>query len=390
MALYLGNLRALLVKRTLPIAQEGVIYHCTLNGQKIINFVFQRVNKMLFPYKEIALPHILHVGVTTACNLRCPACPTGTKALGRKTQHLDYELYKGVVDELKGSLMFMLFWDWGEPFLHPKLTDMIAHARDHKIKTVISTNGTVPKSQADIDALVLAQPSLVIVCVDGATQESYETYRVGGMLNDVLNTIAQLRLAKKKLNSQYPVIEFRSLATRYTESQMPRLLEMADEMGSDIFSVKTLRPYDYRGHDVDDELTPLEPELARYVYDDNDGENRVRVPDPIGALKCGKPLYAPTLNSNGEMVFCSYSRGEEMNFGKMAAGSVKQRWKAKSAVQKRHDFLRLGGNEACSSCYFRSDHKPTIIHTVTLRPLPDDISLVNSKTKNEFLAEIAA
>ena len=64
-----------------PIQQEGILYHCPLTLRKRHNLALQQINRRVLPHREIALPHILHVGVTTLCNLRCPGCPTGTKSL---------------------------------------------------------------------------------------------------------------------------------------------------------------------------------------------------------------------------------------------------------------------------------------------------------------------
>ena len=86
---------------------------------------------------------------------------------------------------------------------------MINYAKTRKIRTVISTNGSLPKNQQQIDELVQSQPDVLIFCIDGATQESYETYRVGGQLSQVLEMINKVNKAKKRLNLSYPVIEFR-------------------------------------------------------------------------------------------------------------------------------------------------------------------------------------
>lgn len=367
------------------VKQEGIAYQCKLTPKRLLNLALSRFNKPFLPRWEISLPHILHVGVTTACNLRCPGCPTGTKALGRKTEHLDIDLYKRTIDDLKNSVMFALFWDWGEPLLHPQLAEMIEYARARKIRTVISTNGNLSKNQQQIDQLVKSQPDVLIFCIDGATQESYESYRVGGKLSLVLQMINRVNQAKKRLNLDYPVIELRTLATKYSERELPELFKMAQEYECDVFSVKSLRPYDYRGHDIDNELTPLSPDLARYQYTSGVPiSGKSRMAEEEQPLQCGKPLYAPTLNSDGDLVFCSYSRSEETSFGNLFEQPVKKLWKTKSAALKRQTFLERGGLDLCSSCYFRSNTKSTILHSVQLNDLPKDLSLTAHESKDDF------
>jgi MoaA/NifB/PqqE/SkfB family radical SAM enzyme len=387
---YAARLRQLWRQASFPIQQEGVLYHCPLTLRKRHNLALQQVNKQLLHRRDVVLPHILHVGVTTLCNLRCPGCPTGTKALGRKGEHLDFDLYCRVVDELRHTLMFMLFWDWGEPFLHPRLADMIRHAKKSGIKTVVSTNGTTRNSREQIENLVAAQPDVVIVCIDGATQESYSAYRVGGKLDTALATIRRLAESKRKLQTNYPVVEFRSLATKYSEHEMPELLAMAEAVGADCFTVKTLRPYDYRGRDIDNELVPLSAELARYTYESNgprSKDDRIRING--GPIACGKPLYAPTLNSDGMVSFCSYARADNEFFGNLADTSFRALWQSREAAAKRLFFLENDGTEACASCYFRTEQKPTVIHAVPLRPFPGDLSLLRPETKDAFLSAYA-
>lgn len=137
-----------------PIEQEGIRFHCPLTLAKRHNLALQQINKRHLQHREVSLPHILHVGVTSVCNLRCPACPSGTKTLGRPSGHLEFEVYKRTLGRLRDSLLFMLFWDWGEPLLHPRISDMLTEAKRSKIKTVISTHGSLQFKQETIERLV--------------------------------------------------------------------------------------------------------------------------------------------------------------------------------------------------------------------------------------------
>jgi MoaA/NifB/PqqE/SkfB family radical SAM enzyme len=381
----LGELRAM---ETFPIQQERLIYPCPLNESKRRNLARQAVNRPLLKFAELSRPHILHVGVTTFCNLHCPACPTGTDSLGRTKEHLDFDLFCRTIDSLRGSLLFVLFWDWGEPFLHPKLPEMIEHAGRSGIRTVISTNGNVKWSDEKIEQLIRARPSTVVVCVDGADQPTYETYRRGGQLETVLQTISRLVDTRQRLEQSLPLIEFRSLATKGTEHQMPELLKLAQESGADLFSVKTLRPFDYRKAEVDGALVPENEALARYEYEGRkpDADARKAFVSE-GPLTCGKPLYAPTLNSDGTLAFCSYAQQENEFFGNLKGLSFSNVWKNASSRFRRINFLQSGGTASCRTCYFRSEPAPTIIYQVPLRPLPDGIEVEAPQTTGEFLSQ---
>jgi MoaA/NifB/PqqE/SkfB family radical SAM enzyme len=378
---------SVLTQDSFALEQEGLLYHCRLTAARRRNLALQMLNHRRLQYRLHALPHILHVGVTTFCNLHCPACPTGTGTLNRPSAHLDFDVYRRVVDELRDELMLMLFWDWGEPLMHPRIAEMLECGSRNGIMTVISTNGTVANSEQRIEALVAARPSLVIVCVDGADQQTYEKYRTGGELSKALETARRLAELRDKGGSPYPVIEFRSLATRGNEGQLPELLRMAEDCGSDLFCVKSLRPFDYRGTSVDSELVPLHDELSRYAYQRQDQpapEQRLDFVRP-GPLTCAKPHYSPNLNSDGDLVFCNYAAHPLEQFGNVGAGGFLPLWKSAFSRDIRARFAAQGGSESCVNCFFRTEHKATICHHVPLRPFPRDISVKSPKSREEFL-----
>jgi radical SAM protein with 4Fe4S-binding SPASM domain len=169
---------------------------------------------------------------------------------------------------------------------------------------------------------------------------------------------------------------------------MPELLRLADSVEADIFSVKTLRPYDYRGHDVDNELVPLHPKLARYAYEKSKTEKNLQRIQEIGKLNCGKPFYAPTLNSDGQLVFCSYASYEDEFFGNLAESSFRKVWNSSASRRKRLEFKHRQGTRSCETCYFRIKHKPTMLHTVLLRELPEDLQLERPETRESFLGSL--
>ena len=379
----------LLARDRVPLSQEGVLYECRLTAARRRNLSLQTLNHRRLGYRLPALPHILHVGVTTYCNLSCPACPTGTKALGRPAQHLDFDLYRRTVDELRDVLMLMMFWDWGEPLMQPRVAEMVEYASRHDIMSVISTNGTVANSERHLEALVEAQPSVLIVCVDGVDQATHEKYRAGGGLKKVLDTTRRLVKIRERLNLPYPMIEFRTLATRENENQLPELLHMAQDVGADLFAVKSLRPYNYAGTSIDDELVPCKPNITRYAYSDRPAAGQRLDFVRRGALDCAKPHRAPTLNSDGNLAFCSYATHPLEVFGSLETQSFRSLWRSAFARGIRARFASQLGSEACGTCYFRDVHKPTILYQVPLRPMPARISIQWPSTAEEFLCAVA-
>ncbi|MFN3316720.1 MAG: radical SAM protein, partial [Raineya sp.] len=86
------------------------------------------------------LPFSVSVEPTTACNLRCPECPSGLRAFTRPTGLLEQHLYEKIIDELAPHLLYLILYFQGEPYLHPRFFDLVAYASKKKIYTATSTN----------------------------------------------------------------------------------------------------------------------------------------------------------------------------------------------------------------------------------------------------------
>ena len=86
------------------------------------------------------LPIALSFEPTTSCNLRCPECPSGLRSFTRPIGMLQENLFKKTIDELSDTLLYLIFYFQGEPYLHPKFLDLVKYASQKKIHTATSTN----------------------------------------------------------------------------------------------------------------------------------------------------------------------------------------------------------------------------------------------------------
>ena len=64
-----------------------------------------------------------NIEITNACNLRCKMCPVN-RGMRRKTQYMDFSLFKEIVDKNPG-VEFILPFQWGEPLLHKDFLKMV-------------------------------------------------------------------------------------------------------------------------------------------------------------------------------------------------------------------------------------------------------------------------
>ncbi len=83
----------------------------------------------------------VNIEVTNRCNLKCVECPT-TDTMRRPRGLLDFRLLEKILGE-NAQLEFVLLFQWGEPFLHPRVLEMVRACSDRGIRTMLTTNGTL-------------------------------------------------------------------------------------------------------------------------------------------------------------------------------------------------------------------------------------------------------
>ncbi|MBC7186596.1 MAG: radical SAM protein, partial [Calditrichaeota bacterium] len=71
-----------------------------------------------------AEPAILMVEPTNRCNLRCPQCHTGSGRISRAYARLSTHHFRAIIDDLADSLVYLLLFNQGEPYLHPEFLDL--------------------------------------------------------------------------------------------------------------------------------------------------------------------------------------------------------------------------------------------------------------------------
>ena len=217
------------------------------------------------------LPMTVSIEPTTACNLRCPECPSGLRSFTRPTGNLKADFFRQTIDELHRELLYLIFYFQGEPYINPGFLDMVRYAKEKGIYTITSTNGHFLN---DTNARKTIESGLdrMIISVDGTTQEVYENYRVAGKLENVLQGARNVVKWKRQLGSSTPHIIFQFLVVRPNEHQIPEIYRLAEEIGVDEVKLKTAQVYNY---EQGNPLIPTIEKYSRYVRQ-VDGTNAVK------------------------------------------------------------------------------------------------------------------
>lgn len=270
----------------------------------LINQIFRTLRiTWVIPFRSLIIE------VTNYCNLKCLHCPTHTK-MNRKREMLDFEFYKKIIDE-NPQLDRIVLMNWGEPLLHPRITEMVYYAHQRNIETHITTNGTL-LSEDMMRTLLNSGLTRISFSMDGVG----ETYlKIRGFdyatLENTIETLLHLRSEMKKdIQVELSVTIFDE-----TEKEIEKLF---NQWSSRVDFIK-LRPQ----------------EVSREV---------------IKCSSCRELWRTLVVLSSGEVTGCSVDYSGTLSLGDVKKGSSHDIFNSKKMRQLRKSHLKGVFDFPCSMC----------------------------------------
>ncbi|WP_128543683.1 SPASM domain-containing protein [Larkinella soli] len=289
------------------------------------------------------LPIALSFEPTTSCNLRCPECPSGLRSFTRPTGMLQDDLFRQTIDELADTLLYLIFYFQGEPYLHPNFLDLVGYASKKGIYTATSTNAHY-LTDANARKTVESGLDRLIISIDGTTQEVYQQYRVGGKLHKVIEGTKNILKWKKELKSRTPHVIFQFLVVRPNEHQIGDVRRLAEELGVDEVGLKTAQIYDY---EEGSDLIPTIDQYARYA---RRPDGRYEIKNALDG-HCWKMWHSCVITWDGLVVPCCFDKDAHHRLGDLKTQGFRELWQGESYRQFRESLIRSRTEiEMCRNC----------------------------------------
>lgn len=288
------------------------------------------------------LPISMAIEPTTACNLKCPECPSGLRSFTRPTGKLDVALFKKIMEEVSPHLMYLTFYFQGEPYLNPAFLDMVKIASRHKIYTTTSTNAHFlddPNAKRTVESGL----NRLIISIDGSSQDTYESYRKEGDLRKVLEGTRNVVKWKKRQRSNLKVV-WQFLVVKPNEHQIPEIEILAKEYGVDKVAFKTAQIYDYKNGS---DLIPTIDKYSRYRKN-SDGTYAIKnkLED-----KCWKMWNSCVITWDGQVIPCCFDKDASHSFGNVSEKPFKDIWFSNQYQHFRNALLTSRSEiEICKNC----------------------------------------
>lgn len=245
----------------------------------------------------------LRLEACSACQLACPSCSTaqgltksGPVGLGRLKAR-DFRRFL----ERSGRIRVIELSNWGEIFLNTDLPEIlaIAHERGIALEAMNGVNLNDAKEEM-LEAVVRYRLRRMSVSIDGATPETYATYRRKGDLATVLRHVDRINHYKAVHGSRYPELTWQFVVFGHNEHEIAKAREMATARGMRFNPIRNL-DFDYS--------PPADPDLVRReagIDATVDGDAVVRdIADRL--VYCHQMWDAPQVNWDGKLLGCCFN-----------------------------------------------------------------------------------
>lgn len=253
------------------------------------------------PNKNVA-PKAIRLDASTACQLKCPSCET-TKGLTH--QHLGrgflkFENFQKIIQQ-NPSIYQIELSNWGEIFLNPEILDIIQHSYQKNVALTASNGANLNTVKKQVlEGLVKYKFRHISCSIDGASQETYSIYRVGGNFDQVIENIRTINYYKDKYKSPFPLMNWQFVVFGHNEHEINAAKKLAHELNM------TFRPK----LTWDDSFSPIQNQeavrkaLKSQVTSRNEYLEKY---DQEYFLPCTQLWKIPQVNWDGRILGCCYN-----------------------------------------------------------------------------------
>lgn len=278
----------------------------------------KRIRLKSKPYNYVIEP-------TNICNLQCPLCSTGVGAETRDKGKMTLENFKKFIDEIKDVAVQISLQNWGESTLVKDLSLMIKYAADNKIFINLSTNFSINYSKNYLEELMKSGLGVLLIDVDGTTNEVYKKYRVSGDLDKVVDNIRTVVKFKKENNIKYPIIKTKMLVMKHNEHQINDFKKLSKELGVDQIELGNIQ---------------INPKTAKNWLPNNPEYKYASYEQSRDVEPCHWPWSGMVVNWNGDVSPCCIVDDSNSDFGNIFDVGLDKLWNNEYYISARSEFAK--------------------------------------------------
>ena len=232
------------------------------------------------------VPRLIAWEVSRFCLLSCKHCRGAAQATTYSGELTTGECFK-LLDNIASFAKPIIILTGGEPMLRPDIYDIAAYGHGLGLRVVMAPCGILINDET---AARIVQSGIqhISISLDGATAESHDSFR--GVNGAFEGTILGIEAAKRA----GLIFQINTTVSRHNLDELPAILELAVELGADVFNPFLLVPTG-RGKQLTHlEIPPEQYEKTLHWF----AEQRNR-PDIKIRVTCA-PHYQRILRQHGD------------------------------------------------------------------------------------------
>jgi len=266
--------------RLRTVAVAGAKGFGELGRLKERNLEWMRGNYKKAELELTNFPKLIHVELSTKCNLACRTCSITRPGRDRELTYLSMD----TLERLRPALPYISdckLHGGGEPFMHPQVDQVIEVFRDEGVRLNTVTNATLIRER--LGRLIGETFSSLTVSVDGADRETFEYVRLGATWDRLLRGLGHIN---EHRNRDFRLV-IGVVMLKCNIHQLPDFVRFAHEHGAQEMQAAWLVPFHDLPWTQEQGLTD-DPVRTNYYLDaaralgDELGVS-VRVPDNLAA-----------------------------------------------------------------------------------------------------------
>lgn len=308
--------------------------------------------------KRRIMPETKHLIIepTSACNLDCLICPRREYSV--ENSYMSMELLNKILQypyiggiELSG---------WGEPFLHPRIAEMVEIIKRHGVNRVVATtNGTLLERMVEAYTAGLDH---MTVSFDAGTKSTYEAIRRGSNWETVIHNLNILSKVDRSL-------EVNATLMKENRDEIVQLIRVVADTG-----VKTikLRNLDLITSNYNRSQTLYYADLSSIINEAKEMAIKRGISLSIAEMNqkknafCGLPFTHMYIAATGEVSPCCAlghpislededGRTDDIytTFGNVNNQTLLEIWNGPRYIEFREMWRRGDVPNCCEHCYYR-------------------------------------
>ena len=297
----------------------------------------------------VPFPKVIRIEPSSACNLNCIHCPTGTINMHRGL--MTEGIFTTILNNIKpylSKIEVVVLYHGGEPLLNQNFEKMVLELKritKAKIKTV--TNGMLLNTKR-IEGIINAGLDEIEISLDGLDPEENNYIRKGCDFDKVSKNVHLLIEMKRIKKSKLPVIHISTtqfLEKKDQKFQMENLMtctpqylleefknEIQTQKIGSIKSTYAMRWPDIKiDYEIIDEIIVTDRDAIDYNY-------------------CDHVMNTLTIRHNGDVVPCCYDLTSKLVMGNIKNMSLDQIWNSSKYQALRNGIYEMKFGDLCNNC----------------------------------------